>query len=338
MKKTITITITITVISTLIIIVGCSQLSGFGDIIKDIATTKHPEITPTPIVTTTPTSIPIDDTVQSPLHENIQLIYAINRLNAVITICDEHPDICKNNETVIRLSAVLSSLSQALQYITDLTSIPSNPTPIPHATETPTIIPTPTQTPTPITEPLISITNYSDYYAINTTLSNNITVEFDAHGYISGEPMVGDNDQITILVIQDVPETTNWQNWRNIDGFLFQLIKLAKYDISTDGLKLKFGSYFRLQDNEVDVKTYNGGGLVGHPLSWNPDKWYHWSVTLSTDGIQVSRDGMLIFNEQPDYRIFGNAHNPITVLIGGSPSPGFLSSKGVSYKNIHIYQ
>ncbi|GAK54133.1 hypothetical protein, fragment [Candidatus Moduliflexus flocculans] len=175
------------------------------------------------------------------------------------------------------------------------------------------------------------------YLLYNPGITKSIRVEFDAKGYIPAEPMYGNNDQMSLIVMQDVPHGTNWVNWRSIDGFLFQLQKLAKFENSTDGLKLKAGAALRTSF-DGEWKTYMGQGLVGHPLAWDSSKTYHWTVVFQPGNLEISRDSQLIFKYWIDPKVFGSATQPIVVYIGGDFGANNVSPQNVTYSNVKIYR
>ena len=174
------------------------------------------------------------------------------------------------------------------------------------------------------------------YLRYDTNITGAIRVEFDAKGYISGEPMHGTNDQVSILVMQDVPHPTNWANWKTIDGFLFQLLKMAKYD-ATDGLKLKAGAALRTKF-DGEWWTVQGDGLAGHPLAWDSSKTYHWEVAFEPGALEIKRDGQMIFQYWIDPLVFGKKNQPIVVYIGGDDGANNISPNNVTYSNVKIYR
>ena len=183
-----------------------------------------------------------------------------------------------------------------------------------------------------------AITGRDQSYLLYTPgITKSIRVEFDAKGYIPAESMHGSNDQMSLIVMQDVPHGTNWVNWRSIDGFLFQLQKLAKFENSTDGLKLKAGAALRTSF-DGEWKTYMGDGMIGHPLSWDASKTYHWTIVFQPGNLEISRDSQLIFKYWIDPKVFGNATSPIIVYIGGDFGANNVSPQNVTYSNVKIYR
>ncbi len=183
-----------------------------------------------------------------------------------------------------------------------------------------------------------AITSREQSYLLYTPgITKSIKVEFDAKGYIPGEPMLGANDQMSLIVMQDVPHGTNWVNWQSIDGFLFQLQKLAKFENSTDGLKLKAGAALRTSF-DGEWKTYMGDGMVGHPLSWDSSKIYHWTIVFQPEKLEISRDNQMIFKYWIDPKVFGSATQPIIVYIGGDFGANNVSPQNVTYSNVKIYR
>ena len=170
----------------------------------------------------------------------------------------------------------------------------------------------------------------NSYLRYDTNITGAIRVTFDAKGFIPGEPMYGTNDQGSILVMQDVPHGTNWVNWKTIDGFLFQLLKMAKYD-SDDKLKLKAGSYAR-------VPSFLGEWKTPHPLSWDSSKTYHWDIAFEPESLEIKRDEQLIFKNWIDPLVFGKKNQPIVVYIGGDDGANNISPNNVTYSNVKIYR
>ncbi len=175
---------------------------------------------------------------------------------------------------------------------------------------------------------------FNNYLRYDTGFSGGIMVEFDAQGYIPGESMHDGNDEMTIAIIQDAPPGTAWANWRVLPYYLFQLRKLANFENSTDGLKMKCGAANR-SSYDGEWKTYMGQGLVGHPLSWDTSHKYHWMIMLEPGWIELRRDNQPIFQEGLDGAIFST--DPNYVYIGGGE--GFdYSPDNVTYSNVKIYK
>ena len=183
------------------------------------------------------------------------------------------------------------------------------------------------------------------YIMYDTSIKENIWVEFDAQGYQPGELQRDDDNVNNVLMMHDAADPYAWwpSQWRVLRECWLQVRKIglgywegrALYD-EMDGFLVKGGC-----DNgasSFEVSTYwhrmNGAPLVPNPLEWDPAKKYHWVFTVKDGRVEVFRDGVQL--------LWGEGfwpENRIVVYIGGvNYQPMGFSPRDVTYSNVKIYQ
>jgi hypothetical protein len=194
------------------------------------------------------------------------------------------------------------------------------------------------------------ITAEEGYVAYETTITQNIIVEFDAKGYQVNEPAHMEtnppDDVANLLSMHDAPLWTDWRgmNWQTLPYCSFRMRKkLALYDppqIGINGMQIKggcrasgfeIGSYWHWNARDDGEWTDNWGS--GNAVSWDASKTYHWKVSVVGNRTEIYRDGVLLG--------WGNGflpQNRYAVYIGGADwnYEGVFSPANVTYSNVKI--
>jgi hypothetical protein len=171
------------------------------------------------------------------------------------------------------------------------------------------------------------------YIMYETDIKKNIRIEFDAKGYIDREPIVGTDDNFIVMLMHDANDPyVNWFNWAHIPNYLYQIRKIGEGP-TPNGISFKGGCGFK--GVGFELSSWTGACLAGHPIEWNPNKKYHWVITVSNGRTEVIRDNIKLFSV--DCAIDFNPDNRLVVFIGGA-AYGPLSPKNVTYSNVEIYR
>jgi hypothetical protein len=178
-------------------------------------------------------------------------------------------------------------------------------------------------------------TNFHGNILYETDIIKNIRIEFDAKGYIDREEC-SDNKMIA-LTIFDSPSDANWMDpeiWKDSHYSLLEVRKrgiVPGYEYVTNGLGLKCGSH----GEGIELGSWAGHGLAGHPIEWNPNTLYHWVFTWKDGFCELIRNGQKMYSEKtlPQY----NPSGTLKIRIGGTHW-GRSGPRDVAYSNVKIYR
>jgi hypothetical protein len=174
-------------------------------------------------------------------------------------------------------------------------------------------------------------TNNGGYVMYPTNVTGDIRIEFDAKGYIPAEQAA--DSKLIVIQLYDSDPYANWRvNWASINAYLYQLRKRGAGGEFTDALDLKFGSAVKGVGKEL--WGWRGDSVGPNPLEWDPNKTYHWVVTVANGKTEVYRDGQIYYSVGCATEFAPT--NPIVVRIGGT-SYGALGPRDVTYSNVTIY-
>lgn len=180
-------------------------------------------------------------------------------------------------------------------------------------------------------------TSHFGYIIYDTQIKGNFRVEFDTKGFQPGEMYHAPDDQATILFMQDAPLGTDWTQWRIIPNCLFQMIKLAYYPggNSTDQMKVKGACGDGGEGYELwSYQAGPGGRWLAGWMSWDPDKKYHWVVTVRNGHVETFMDGVQLY-----YGDGFQPGDPIRFFFGGTGGGfGEVTPDDSTYSNIKIFQ
>jgi hypothetical protein len=192
------------------------------------------------------------------------------------------------------------------------------------------------------------ITAEEGYVGYETTLTQNIIVEFDAKGYVKNEPahmeVEPPDDVANLLSIHDALLGTDWRapRWQTLPYCSFRMRKKLDLpgQIGINGIQIKggcrdsgfeIGSYWLWNARDAGAWTDNWG--FGNPVSWDANKTYHWKVSVNNGHTEIYRDGIQLgwgdgFLPQQRY----------VVYIGGADwaNEGVFSPANVTYSNVKI--
>ncbi len=177
------------------------------------------------------------------------------------------------------------------------------------------------------------------YLLYETTITKNIRIEFDAEGYIDLEPMIGDDDNFTVMMMYDSDPYANWFDraiWELSPYYLFQIRKLGGGPgaPTPNAIAFKTGSLAKGAD-QTWASWVPGHCLAGNPIDWNPSTRYHWVINVSHGHTDIIRNDVKLFSVDTG-RAF-DPDNRIVVSLGGAPF-GSLCARNVTYSNVKIYQ
>lgn len=175
-------------------------------------------------------------------------------------------------------------------------------------------------------------THQGGYIVYQTGITNSIIIEFDARGYVPNE----DADKMAIVQLFDCPVNGNWKEPAIYENYYIYevrkrgLVEGQMHNV-TNGVMLKCGGKSR--HNFLELGSWTGACLAGHPLDWNPNVTYHWRIVYRSGFTEVYRNNQALFSvgTNPEFVPGGK----LNVRIGGTPY-GFAGPANVTYSNVRI--